>query len=605
MRAQRAARGMNRSRAARPPIRGAALRPDNWCNRRDARYKSGRRSCIATTVRRRSMRQTRLLIPTLREVPAEAEVVSHKLMLRAGMIRQVARGIYDFLPLGVRVLRKVERIIREEMQRAGAQEVLLPAVCPAELWQESGRWDRYGKELLRMKDRNDRDFCFGPTHEEVITDLVRRDARSYRDLPLNLYQIQVKFRDEVRPRFGLMRGREFIMKDGYSFHVDRADCDREYDNMYAAYRRIFARCGLRFRPVEADTGAIGGSRSHEFQVLADSGEDAIVSCERCEYAANVEKAAIGGEIPVQHAPAGSAMRKRETPGKRTVEEVSEFLGVPPMRFIKSLIYLVDGETPVMAIVRGDHTLSEAKLKDALGAQTVMLAPEDVVMRITGAPVGFAGPIDLRTPIHRIADRALPIVTDGVAGANEADQHFVWVDWRRDLGDVELADLRVAAEGDPCPRCGGRLVLQRGIEVGQVFHLGTKYSAAMHATVLDAEGAERVLEMGCYGIGVTRTVAAAIEQNHDDAGIIWPLPLAPFSVAVVPVNWSDDRLRTTAMRLHDELEARGIDVLLDDREERPGVKFKDADLIGHPLRIVISERGLKEGKIEVKWRRDAQ
>ncbi len=573
------------------------------------------------------MRQTRLLIPTLREVPAEAEVVSHKLMLRAGMIRQVARGIYDFLPLGVRVLRKVERIIREEMQRAGAQEVLLPTVCPAELWQESGRWDRYGKELLRMKDRNDRDFCFGPTHEEVITDLVRRDARSYRDLPLNLYQIQVKFRDEVRPRFGLMRGREFIMKDGYSFHVDRADCDREYDNMYAAYRRIFARCGLRFRPVEADTGAIGGSRSHEFQVLADSGEDAIVSCEQCEYAANIEKAAIGitdasgatsesgatisetsGGTSKRDGAAGAAdhtpLRKVATPGQRTVEEVSAFLRVPATRFVKSLVYVVDGGDAVLAMVRGDQTLSEAKLKDALGAQAVVLAPEDVVARVTGAPVGFAGPLGLPRDLRRIADRALAGLTDGVAGANEADQHLVGVAHARDLADVELADLRVAAASDPCPRCGGRFVLQRGIEVGQVFHLGTKYSAAMHATVLDAEGAERVLEMGCYGIGVTRTIAAAIEQNHDDAGIIWPLPLAPFSVAVVPVNWSDERLRTTAVRLHDELEARGIDVLLDDREERPGVKFKDADLIGHPLRITVGPRALDRGAVELKRRTES-
>ncbi|MBI3768513.1 MAG: proline--tRNA ligase [Deltaproteobacteria bacterium] len=559
------------------------------------------------------MRQTRLLIPTLREVPAEAEVVSHKLLLRAGMIRQVARGIYDFLPLGVRVLRKVERIIREEMQRAGAQEVLLPAICPAELWQESGRWERYGKELLRMKDRNDREFCFGPTHEEVVTDLVRRDVRSYRDLPLNLFQIQVKFRDEVRPRFGLMRGREFIMKDGYSFHVDRVECDREYDNMYAAYRRIFERCGLRFRPVEADTGAIGGSRSHEFQVLADSGEDAIVSCDRCEYAANVEKAAIGDAASAATAGAGgascsassaTALRTVATPGQRTVEEVSAFLAVPAERFVKSLVYVVDGGGPVLAMVRGDHVLSEAKLKDALGAQAVALASEDVVARVTGAPVGFAGPIGLPSGVRRVGDRALAGLVDGVAGANAADQHLVGVAHARDLADVELADLRVAGEGDACPRCDGRFVLQRGIEVGQVFHLGTKYSAAMHATVLDADGAERLLEMGCYGIGVTRTIAAAIEQNHDDAGIIWPMPLAPFHVVIVPVNCNDERLRTTAERLHDELEARGIDVLLDDRDERPGVKFKDADLIGHPLRITVGPRALERGAVELKRRTEA-
>ncbi|HEY2386145.1 MAG TPA: proline--tRNA ligase [Candidatus Binatia bacterium] len=551
------------------------------------------------------MRHTRMLIPTLREVPAEAEVVSHKLLLRAGMIRQVARGIYDFLPLGVRVLRKVERIIREEMQRAGAQEILMPAVCPAELWQESGRWERYGKELLRFKDRNDRDFCFGPTHEEVVTDLVRRDVRSYRELPLNLYQIQVKFRDEVRPRFGLMRGREFIMKDGYSFHLDRADCDREYEVMYAAYRRIFERCALRFRPVEADTGAIGGSRSHEFQVLADSGEDAIVSCDRCDYAANIEKASIGGAAAAAAAPAtGGAARKVATPGQRAVEEVSAFLKVPAARFVKSLVYVVDGDEPVLAMVRGDHALSEAKLKEALGAQTVALASEDVVTRVTGAPIGFAGPIGLPGTVRRIADRGLVGLDDGVAGANEVDQHLVGVDWARDLADVEAADLRTATGGDRCPRCEGTFTLQRGIEVGQVFYLGTKYSVAMKATVLDAEGAERPLEMGCYGIGVTRTIAAAIEQNHDDAGIIWPMPLAPFHVVIVPVNWQDERLRTTAETLHDALEARGIDVLLDDRDERPGVKFKDADLIGHPLRVTVGPRALERGAVELKGRTES-
>jgi len=546
-----------------------------------------------------------MLIPTLREVPAEAEVVSHKLLLRAGMIRQVARGIYDFLPLGVRVLRKVERIIREEMQRAGAQEILMPTVCPAELWQESGRWERYGKELLRFKDRNDRDFCFGPTHEEVVTDLVRRDVRSYRDLPVNLYQIQVKFRDEVRPRFGLMRGREFIMKDGYSFHLDRADCDREYEVMYAAYRRIFGRCALRFRPVEADTGAIGGSRSHEFQVLADSGEDAIVSCDGCDYAANIEKAAIGAAPAGAAAPAaGEPARKVATPGQRTVEEVSAFLKIPAERFVKSLVYIVDGDVPVVAMVRGDHALSEAKLKEALGVQTVALAAEQVVARVTGAPVGFAGPLGLPGPVRRIGDRGLATLRDGVAGANEVDHHLVGVDWRRDLADVELGDLRTATGGDRCPRCEGVFTLQRGIEVGQVFYLGTKYSVAMKATVLDTDGAERFLEMGCYGIGVTRTIAAAIEQNHDDAGIIWPMPLAPFHVAVVPVNWQDERLRTTAERLHDELEARGIDVLLDDRDERPGVKFKDADLIGYPLRVTVGPRALERGAVELKGRTES-
>jgi len=566
------------------------------------------------------MRQTRMLIPTLREVPAEAEVASHKLLLRAAMIRQVARGIYDFLPLGVRVLRKVERIVREEMERAGAQEVLLPAVCPAELWQESGRWERYGKELLRIKDRNDRDFCFGPTHEEVVTDLVRREVRSYRDLPLNLFQIQVKFRDEVRPRFGLMRGREFIMKDGYSFHLDRVDCEREYDRMFAAYRRIFDRCGLRYRPVEAATGTIGGSRSHEFQVLAESGEDAIVSCDRCDYAANVEKAAIGDHpalvgspsptgatatgacaVAAGGAPSASPLQPVATPEKRTVDEVAAFLGLSSDRFVKTLLYVVDGGNAVAALVRGDHTLSEAKLKDALGAQVIELAPEATVERVTGAPVGFAGPVGLPTRLHLIADRALVGITDAVSGANEADMHLTGIDQARDFPEATFADLRVATAGDPCPRCDGRFVLQRGIEVGQVFYLGTKYSAALKATVLDADGQERVLEMGTYGIGVTRTMAAAIEQNHDDAGIVWPMPLAPFQVVVVPVNWSDERLRTTAERLHDELEALGIEVLLDDRNERPGVKFKDADLIGYPLRLTVGTRALDRGAVELKRR----
>jgi prolyl-tRNA synthetase len=544
-----------------------------------------------------------MLIPTLRDVPAEAEIVSHKLMLRAGMIRQVARGIYDFLPLGVRVLRKVERIIREEMDRAGAQEVLLPAVCPAELWQESGRWEKYGKELLRIKDRNDRDFCFGPTHEEVITDLVRRDVRSYRELPMNLYQIQTKFRDEVRPRFGLMRGREFIMKDAYSFHVDRADCDREYDEMFRTYRRIFDRCGLAYRPVEADTGAIGGSRSHEFQVLAESGEDAIVSCEKCEYAANVEKAGIGAGDPVA-AVEPTPLVEVATPGQRTIEEVSAFMKMKPHRFVKTLLY-VAGDGVVMVLVRGDHVLSEAKLKDALGTPAVELASESTVEAVTGAPVGFAGPIGVKGEVRLLADHALAGITAAVSGANKADTHFKGVSAARDFPHVEYADLRAAGAGDRCPRCDGRFTLQRGIEVGQVFYLGTKYSEALRATVLDAEGRERVLEMGCYGIGVTRTIAAAIEQNHDDAGIVWPMPLAPFHVVIVPVNLADERLRTTAERLHDELTARGVEVLLDDRDERPGVKFKDADLIGCPLRITVGPRALERGAVELKRRREKE
>ncbi|MCC6849177.1 MAG: proline--tRNA ligase, partial [Deltaproteobacteria bacterium] len=429
---------------------------------------------------------------------------------------------------------------------------------------------------------------------------VRRDVRSYRELPMNLYQIQSKFRDEVRPRFGLMRGREFIMKDAYSFHVDRADCDREYDNMFRAYRRIFDRCGLAYRPVEADTGAIGGSRSHEFQVLAESGEDAIVSCDQCEYAANVEKAGIGaGDAP---AAAGEPTPLVEvpTPGQRTIEEVSKFMKTKPHRFIKTLLY-VAGDTVVAALVRGDHALSEPKLKDALGTPAVELAPEDVVERVTGAPIGFAGPMDLKSKVRLLADHALAGITAAVTGANKADTHVKGVSAARDFPEAEFADLRAAGAGDRCPRCAGRFVLQRGIEVGQVFYLGTKYSEALKATVLDAEGKERVLEMGCYGIGVTRTIAAAIEQNHDDAGIVWPMPLAPFHVVVVPVSVTDERLRTTAERLHDELEERGVDVLLDDRDERPGVKFKDADLIGCPLRITVGPRALERDAVELKGR----
>ncbi|MCC6766158.1 MAG: proline--tRNA ligase, partial [Deltaproteobacteria bacterium] len=433
---------------------------------------------------------------------------------------------------------------------------------------------------------------------------VRRDVRSYRELPMNLYQIQSKFRDEVRPRFGLMRGREFIMKDAYSFHVDRADCDREYDNMFRTYRRIFDRCGLAYRPVEADTGAIGGSRSHEFQVLAASGEDSIVSCDQCEYAANVEKAGIGASEAPAAAGEPSPLVEVPTPGQRTIEEVSKFMKMKPHRFVKTLLY-VAGDTVVVALVRGDHALSEPKLKDALGTPAVELAPEDVVERVTGAPVGFAGPMNLRGRVRLLADHALAGITAAVAGANKADMHVKGVSAARDLAGAEFADLRTAGAGDRCPRCDGRFALQRGIEVGQVFYLGTKYSEALKATVLDAEGKERVLEMGCYGIGVTRTIAAAIEQNHDDAGIVWPMPLAPFHVVIVPVNLGDERLRTTAERLHDDLAARGIDVLLDDRDERPGVKFKDADLIGCPLRVTVGPRALERDAVELKRRTEKE
>ena len=549
------------------------------------------------------MRVSRSLIPTLKENPADAEVVSHKLMVRAGMLRQVARGIYDLLPLGLRVVRKVERIVREEMDRTGAQEILMPAVCPAELWQETSRWEHYGKELLRFKDRNERDFCFGPTHEEVVTDIVRREVRSYRDLPLNLYQIQTKFRDEIRPRFGLMRGREFIMKDAYSFHVDYADCAREYQVMFDAYTRIFERCGLRFRPVEAATGAIGGSRSHEFHVLAESGEDALVSCPRCGYAANIELAGIAAVPPPVHAETLRPMRKVATPGQRTVEEVSAFLGVPPDRFIKTLLYLTDTGEPVAALVRGDHELSEAKLVQALGSQWVTMAGPEVVEQHTGAAVGFAGPIGLR--IRMLADHALHALVGAVAGANETDYHLVDVAQERDLSGLIFADLRTAQPGDACARCpDGIYEGHRGIEVGQVFYLGTKYSQAMGATYLDAAGQEQLMEMGCYGIGITRTAAAAIEQNHDDNGIIWPLAIAPAHVHLIAVSTADTAQREAAERLYTDLTAAGVEVVYDDREERPGVKFKDADLIGIPYRVTIGPKALARGAVELKARRDA-
>jgi prolyl-tRNA synthetase len=548
------------------------------------------------------MRLSTLLAPTLRDDPADAEVVSHKLMVRAGMIRQVARGIYDFLPLGLRSVRRFETIVREEMDRAGAQEILMPAVIPAELWQESGRWGHYGPELLRLKDRNQRDFCFGPTHEEAVTDLVRREVRSYRDLPMNLYQIQVKFRDEVRPRFGLMRGREFIMKDAYSFHVDAEDARREYQVMFDTYTRIFARCGLTFRPVEAGTGAIGGSLSHEFQVLAASGEDAIVSCERCGYAANVEKAEVR---PVPPPDARSAALERvSTPGQRTVEEVGAFLGVPPERFVKTLVYEAGEGTPVVVLVRGDHEASETKIQGVLGGAPVALAPEAVVERVTGAPIGFAGPAGLSVRV--LADASLRGIRGAVSGANRADEHVTGLEHERDFGAAELVDLRQARAGDACPRCeGGVFAEHRGIEVGQVFYLGTKYSEAMGATFLGADGQERPIEMGCYGIGITRTVAAAVEQHHDERGIVWPAPLAPFGAHVVPVKSGEGPLREAAERVVAELEGAGVDTLIDDRDERPGVKFNDADLIGLPVRITVGPRGLEKGCVEVKRRSDAE
>ena len=549
------------------------------------------------------MRYTQYLLPTLKETPGDADVVSQQLMMRAGMIRKVAAGIYDYLPLGLRSIRKLEQIIREEMNRAGAIEVLMPMVVPAELWEESGRWQQYGKELLRFKDRKESDFCLGPTHEEVITELVRGTVRSYRQLPLNLYQIQGKFRDEIRPRFGLMRGREFIMKDAYSFDLDQAGVDAAYEKMYQAYRRIFTRCGLNFRAVEADTGNIGGSSSHEFMVLAASGEDAIVSCSCCEYAANLEKAEVRPpvEAPCTAAP---ALELVPTPGKKAIAEVAEFLGVAPAACAKAMVLVTDSGAPVMALLRGDHELNLIKLKNLLGCAELELAADEQIEKLTGAPVGYLGPVGMT--IRVVADLALNSGGPWVTGANRADAHYRHTLLGRDFTVECFADLRNVEAGDPCPRCGdGAMELWRGIEVGHVFKLGTKYSAAMRATVLDDQGQERVLVMGCYGIGVGRSVAAAIEQNHDDKGIIWPMPIAPFQVLVTLVNPNDAEVLAAGEALYADLLARGVDVLFDDRDERPGSKFADADLLGMPLRVTVGARALKEGGVELQERRSGE
>jgi len=548
------------------------------------------------------MRCSEYLFATLKENPSDAEVISHQLMLRAGMIRKLAAGIYNYLPLGLRSLRKVEQIVREEMNRAGALELLMPMVVPADLWQESGRWQEYGKELLRFKDRKEGEFCLGPTHEEVITDVVRRDVRSYRQLPLNLYQIQTKFRDEIRPRFGLMRGREFIMKDAYSFDLDQDGADRAYEKMYQAYRRIFQRCGLKFRAVEADTGAIGGTSSHEFMVLAESGEDAIVSCSQCDYAANVEKAELkitGESTP----PPMAELAKVLTPARKTIEEVAEFLGLETGRLVKTLIVETDTGEVLAVLLRGDRDLNTVKLTRLLGCAWVEMAGEETVVRMTGAPSGFAGPVGLKLKIF--ADCEVALLADFVTGANEKDVHFTGVNLGRDVQVDTFADLRQAEAGDPCPRCHGSLEIWRGIEVGHVFKLGTKYSKALGATVLDDQGGERPLIMGCYGIGVGRTLAAAIEQNHDQHGIIFPMAIAPFQIMVTLVNPKDSQVVEAGEVLYRELRELGVEVLLDDRDERPGSKFKDADLVGIPLRMTIGARNLEQRQVELQERRSGE
>jgi len=547
------------------------------------------------------MRLSKSLTPTLKEAPAEAEIPSHILMVRGGYLRKVAAGVYSFLPLGWRVIQKISKIIREEMNRAGAQEVFLPAVIPAELWQESGRWDQYGEQLLRFKDRKGADFVIGPTHEEVMVDLVRGDVRSYRQLPLNLFQIQSKFRDELRARAGLMRGREFIMKDAYSFHVSEEDAKREYQNMYDTYTRIFSRCGLRFRAVEADTGAIGGSLSHEFQVLTETGEDALLACDSCSYAANVEEATA--KAPIEAAPSSATIEKVATPGKRTIEEVTAFLGVAPANLVKTLIYVADGK-PLAVLVRGDRNVNEIKLKRVLKARELVLAPDKVVEESTGAPVGFAGPVGLKIPIY--CDAEVCALSSFVCGANAADAHYKNVVAKRDYTPTVCGDFREAAVGDACPRCEkGHFIGYRGVEVGQVFFLGTKYSAPMKCNFLDADGKDKPMIMGCYGIGVTRIAAAAIEQNHDKDGIVWPVAIAPFEVALLSLQASDGQVTEVSERLYADLGKAGIEVLFDDRDERPGVKFKDADLVGLPYRIAVGKKGVAEGMVELKSRRSPE
>ena len=548
------------------------------------------------------MRWSRYPVNTTKETPAEAEVVSHQLMLRAGLIRRLAAGIYTWTPFGLRVVRKVEGIIREEMDRAGALEVLMPAVQPAELWQESGRWEQYGPELLRLKDRHQRDFVIGPTHEEVITDLARRELKSYRQLPTNFYQIQVKFRDEIRPRFGVMRGREFIMKDAYSFHATPESLQEGYDAMRAAYIRMFTRMGLDFRPVKADTGSIGGTGSEEFQVLADSGEDAIAVSDGADhYAANLELAPTFPSDAARPAP-GAALAEIATPGQRTIADLAAFLGVPSTQTLKLL--MVDGaESGVVALLlRGDHELNAIKAQKLPGVSSPLrMAARETVVAATGCEPGYLGPRGLSCPVY--ADHAALALADFVCGANRVDMHLTGVNWGRDLPEPTPADLRNVVPGDPSPGGDGQLTLRRGIEVGHIFQLGRRYSEAMQASVLDEAGKPVTMYMGCYGIGVTRIVAAAVEQNNDAAGICWPEPLAPFSVVVVPLNaGKSPRVAAAAEQLYADLQAIGLEVLLDDRDARPGVKFADAELLGIPHRIVVSDRGLDAGRLEYRHRR---
>ena len=548
------------------------------------------------------MRLSSYPINTLRDVPADAEVVSHQLMLRAGLIRRLAAGLYTWLPIGLRVLRKVENIVREEMNRAGALELLMPTVQPAELWQESGRWDQFGPELLRLKDRNERPFCYGPTHEEVITDIARRELKSYRQLPVNFYQIQTKFRDEIRPRFGVMRAREFTMKDAYSFHLDEASLEQGYQAMYQAYSRIFERMHLRFRAVRADTGSIGGNASQEFHVLADSGEDAIAWSDADDYAANIEMAeALAPAAP--RGPANAPLQEATTPGVRTIAELTAFLKVEANQCLKTLLVEGTDGGVVALVVRGDHELNAVKAQKLPGVfAPLKMATAEQVREATGCEPGFIGPVGLKLRIY--ADRVAAQASNFVCGANRRDAHLTGVNWGRDLPEPEVVDIRNVVPGDPSPSGKGTLGIARGIEVGHIFQLGRKYSQAMNATVLDEQGQSVTMFMGCYGIGVTRVVAAAIEQNHDERGILWPEPIAPFTVSLIPINLQkSERVREVAERLYGELQAAGIEVLFDDRDARPGVKFADDELLGIPHRLVVGDKGLDRGAIEYKSRAD--
>jgi prolyl-tRNA synthetase len=555
------------------------------------------------------MKASRFFIGTLKEAPQDAEIVSHKLMMRAGMIRRVAGGIYDYLPIGLRSIRKVETIVREEMNRAGALELLMPAVQPAELWQESGRWEQYGPELLRMKDRHEREFVIGPTHEEVVTDIARREIKSYRQLPVNFYQIQTKFRDEIRPRFGVMRGREFIMKDAYSFDKDLAGLAATYKLMYDAYVRIFTRIGLEFRAVAADNGSIGGTGSHEFQVIADTGEDAIVYCPTSDYAANIEAAEALPAVAERAAPS-EEMKKTATPGAAKCEAVAELLNIALQRTIKSIVLATENEgaeaTIWLLMLRGDHSLNDIKTGKLPGLAGYRFATEAEIVDTFGTPPGYLGPIGTKKPVRVIADRTVANMSDFVVGANEVDYHITGVNWGRDLPEPVVADIRNVVPGDPSPDGKGVLEICRGIEVGQVFQLGTKYSEAMGATFLDENGKPAPMQMGCYGVGITRVLGAAIEQNFDDRGIIWPEAIAPFEVVLCPMGYDrSEAVREQADKLYTTLKDAGIDVILDDRGERPGVMFADWELIGVPHRLVIGDRGLKEGKLEYQARRDTE